>query len=260
MLLMSYRVQRWYRGKSFPELSPWKRYVTTMKLTTKTIQALQPTDRRQEIKDDGCRGLYLLLQSSGAKGWAVRYHLDGRVRKVTLGIVPADELGRGAGRRRQGVRAAGRRHRSERSRAAGGGRGEGGADADLRRAGATVHRRQPASEIGQRDRPHTETGDRRMGGPADCRTSPARRGGAVRWHQGGARTDGGDDDAHLAEAHVQLVCRAGRARGVAHRQDEAAGAGAGTRAGALGRRGEAALGSPATSAPIPSVGTCNCCC
>ena len=59
-----------------------------MKLTTKTIQALQPTDRRQEIKDDQCRGLYLLVQTSGAKGWAVRYHLDGRVRKVTLGSFP----------------------------------------------------------------------------------------------------------------------------------------------------------------------------
>jgi integrase len=56
-----------------------------MRLTTKTIQALRPSDKRREIKDDGCRGLYLLVQPSGAKGWAVRYHLDGKVRKATLG-------------------------------------------------------------------------------------------------------------------------------------------------------------------------------
>jgi hypothetical protein len=37
-----------------------------MKLTTKGIKALKPTDRRQEIKDDHCRGLYLLIQTSGA--------------------------------------------------------------------------------------------------------------------------------------------------------------------------------------------------
>src|SRR5512134_2346573 len=71
-----------------PRFFPRTQYAT-MKLTTKTIQALRPTDNRQEIKDDGCRGLYLLVQPSGAKGWAVRYHLDGRVRKSTLGSFPA---------------------------------------------------------------------------------------------------------------------------------------------------------------------------
>lgn len=59
-----------------------------MKLSTKAIQALRPTDRRQEIKDDGCRGLYLLVQPSGTKGWAVRYSIDGKLRKATLGPFP----------------------------------------------------------------------------------------------------------------------------------------------------------------------------
>ena len=63
-----------------------------MKLTTKTIEALRPTGQRQEIKDDGCRGLYLLLQPSGAKSWAVRYSIDGAVRKHTLGGFPAIPL------------------------------------------------------------------------------------------------------------------------------------------------------------------------
>jgi hypothetical protein len=57
-------------------------------LSTKSIQALRPTDRRQEIKDAGCRGLYLLIQVSGAKGWAVRYFMDGKLRKATLGVWP----------------------------------------------------------------------------------------------------------------------------------------------------------------------------
>lgn len=60
-----------------------------MKLSTKTIQALRPTDRRQEIKDDGCRGLYLLIQPSGSKVWAVRYSLDSKLRKATLGSFTA---------------------------------------------------------------------------------------------------------------------------------------------------------------------------
>ena len=59
-----------------------------MKLSTKTVQALRPTDRRQEIKDDGCRGLYLLVQPSGSKAWAVRYSLDGKLRKATVGSFP----------------------------------------------------------------------------------------------------------------------------------------------------------------------------
>lgn len=59
-----------------------------MKLTTKAIQALKPESRRQEIKDDGCRGLYLIVQPTGARSWAVRYHLDGRVRKATVGSYP----------------------------------------------------------------------------------------------------------------------------------------------------------------------------
>ena len=64
-----------------------------MKLTTKTIQALQPTDRRQEIKDDGCRGLYLLLQSSGAKSWAVRYFLEPLAPAITVYIFGGGHIG-----------------------------------------------------------------------------------------------------------------------------------------------------------------------
>ena len=59
-----------------------------MRLTTKTIQGLRPTDRRQELKDDACRGLYLFVQPSGAKTWKVIYSQRGRLRKVGLGRFP----------------------------------------------------------------------------------------------------------------------------------------------------------------------------
>src|SRR5512132_2848131 len=84
---MLYRVLRCYRRKSFPGFSPRTQYAT-MKLTTKTIEAMQPTDRRLEIKDDQGRSLYLLIQPSGQKGWSVRYFLDSKVRKATLGSFP----------------------------------------------------------------------------------------------------------------------------------------------------------------------------
>ena len=59
-----------------------------MRLTTQTIKGLKPIQRRQEVKDDGCPGLYLLVQPSGAKGWAVRYTIGNRVLKKTLGGFP----------------------------------------------------------------------------------------------------------------------------------------------------------------------------
>ena len=137
---MFYRVARCYRRKSFPGLFP-QDTVRDMKLTTKTIEALQPTDRRQEIKDDGCRGLYLLVQPSGAEGLGGPLFLDGKVRKATLGSFPKMGLAEAriaAGKIFEQTR---RQHRPARGGAAGGGGGEGGADADLRRARATVHRR-----------------------------------------------------------------------------------------------------------------------
>ena len=39
---------------------------------------------RQEIPDAGCRGLYLVVQPSGLKSWAVRYRYDGQPKKLTL--------------------------------------------------------------------------------------------------------------------------------------------------------------------------------
>ena len=41
------------------------------KLTAKTIEKLRPGPQRREISDGGS-GLFLVMQPSGAKSWAVR--------------------------------------------------------------------------------------------------------------------------------------------------------------------------------------------
>jgi hypothetical protein len=43
------------------------------KLTTKTIETIKPTAVRQEIPDALLPGLYLVVQPSGARSFAVRY-------------------------------------------------------------------------------------------------------------------------------------------------------------------------------------------
>jgi len=60
----------------------------TRKLTAKTIEKLKPGPQRREISDGGS-GLWLVLQPSGAKSWAVRYRYAGRPTKLTLGGWPA---------------------------------------------------------------------------------------------------------------------------------------------------------------------------
>jgi len=54
-------------------------------LTQAAVEKLKPSAVRREIPDGG--GLFLLIQPSGAKSWAVRYRRDGRPRKLTLGPV-----------------------------------------------------------------------------------------------------------------------------------------------------------------------------
>ena len=54
------------------------------KLTDIAIRNLKPSDTRREVPDPGCAGLYLVLQPSGARSWAVRYRHEGRPHKLTL--------------------------------------------------------------------------------------------------------------------------------------------------------------------------------
>ena len=61
-------------------------------LTDVSARKTAAKDKRQEIPDGQARGLYLIVQPSGSKSWAVRYSRSGRVMKVTLGPYPALSL------------------------------------------------------------------------------------------------------------------------------------------------------------------------
>lgn len=57
-------------------------------LTAAAVAKLRPAKDRLEISDASCPGLYLVIQPSGAKGWALRYRRpDGRPAKLVLGSV-----------------------------------------------------------------------------------------------------------------------------------------------------------------------------
>lgn len=58
-------------------------------LTVKSVDGAKPGDTRREVPDGLLPGLYLVVQPSGAKSWAVRYRHAGKPRKLTLGTVAA---------------------------------------------------------------------------------------------------------------------------------------------------------------------------
>ena len=62
------------------------------RLTTRAVETIKPGQKRREIPDRHMPGLYLVVQPSGAKGWAVRYRYAGTPRKHTLGAYPAIDL------------------------------------------------------------------------------------------------------------------------------------------------------------------------
>jgi integrase len=53
-------------------------------LTDIAIQNLKPGSQRREIPDPGARGLYVVVQASGSKSFAVRYRINGQPKKLTL--------------------------------------------------------------------------------------------------------------------------------------------------------------------------------
>jgi integrase len=62
------------------------------RLTVKDVENKRPASARAEIPDDYMRGLYFIVQPSGAKSWAVRYRLDGKSVKQTIGPYPTFDL------------------------------------------------------------------------------------------------------------------------------------------------------------------------
>jgi integrase len=63
-------------------------------LTAASVEKHKPNPtRRREIPDGRMPGLYLIVQPSGAKSWAVRYRHGGKARKLTIGPYPAFDLG-----------------------------------------------------------------------------------------------------------------------------------------------------------------------
>lgn len=57
-------------------------------LTAKAVEAMKPGKVRHEIPDPAFSGLYLVLQPSGVKSWALRYRWAGKPSKLTLGRWP----------------------------------------------------------------------------------------------------------------------------------------------------------------------------
>jgi alpha-D-ribose 1-methylphosphonate 5-triphosphate synthase subunit PhnG len=57
------------------------------KFTDINIGNLKPGLTRKEVRDPEARGLYVIIQPSGVKSFAVRYRYGGTPRKLTLGDV-----------------------------------------------------------------------------------------------------------------------------------------------------------------------------
>src|SRR5258708_38489617 len=64
----------------------------TKALTVKRIENAKAAGARQEIPDGLLVGLYLVVQPTGARSFAVRYRYAGQSRKLTLGAFPAINL------------------------------------------------------------------------------------------------------------------------------------------------------------------------
>jgi integrase len=62
----------------------------TKRLTAKQVENAKPQATRIEVPDTGCKGLYLVLQPSGSRSWAVRYRFAGQPRKLTLEPKPGE--------------------------------------------------------------------------------------------------------------------------------------------------------------------------
>jgi integrase len=72
-------------------------------LTDVQVKKLTASALRREIADGKTQGLYLVVQPSGAKSWAVRYRFDGKPRKFTIGPYPPIDLAAARKRAREAL-------------------------------------------------------------------------------------------------------------------------------------------------------------
>jgi integrase len=61
-------------------------------LTDLEIKKLPLPEKRREVPDGKVAGLYLVMQPSGARSWALRYRVDGIPKKLTIGPYPTIDL------------------------------------------------------------------------------------------------------------------------------------------------------------------------
>jgi integrase len=60
------------------------------------IKNLKPGAVRREIPDPGARGLYVIVEPSGFKSFAVRFRINGKTRKLSLGNIPLSKARKAA--------------------------------------------------------------------------------------------------------------------------------------------------------------------
>jgi hypothetical protein len=60
---------------------------TKKPLTDAAVRSFKARPKRYEVPDHGAQFLYLVVQPSGAKSWALRYSIGGKPKKFTLGPV-----------------------------------------------------------------------------------------------------------------------------------------------------------------------------
>jgi len=58
-------------------------------LTQIAIDSLKPGPARREVPDGKENGLYFVLHPTGKAAWALRYRVNGKARKLTIGSYPA---------------------------------------------------------------------------------------------------------------------------------------------------------------------------
>lgn len=91
--------------------------MTAKALTAKQVENLKPTTSRQEIADGALQSLYLIIQPTGAKSWAVRYRHGGKPCKLTLGRYPELSLSDARVRAREALLSVSEGHNPAREKA-----------------------------------------------------------------------------------------------------------------------------------------------